>query len=57
MTKKEFTEEISERDRFGIWRIAAKQALESNQIDLYIEHWTDQYNDVNSRPTVERILG
>lgn len=36
MTKKEFTEEIAERERFGIWKVAAEQALESNQIDLYI---------------------
>jgi hypothetical protein len=57
MTKKEFTEEIAKNADFGILQFAAQYSLETNQIDKYVKHLIDQYNDIKSRRSVERMLG
>jgi len=56
MTKQAFTEAIRDGE-LGIWSMAAHSAIESKQVDLFIDHWKEQYVDEGSRPSVERMLG
>lgn len=56
MTNRNFTEKIAAA-QIGIWSDAAKIALETNDVDLFVQHWVEQYLDEGSRPAVERTLG
>lgn len=55
MTNKEFTEQIAAA-QMGIWTGAAKIALQFDDVDLFVQHWVEQYLDEGSRPAVERML-
>lgn len=55
MTNKEFTEQIAAA-QMGIWTGAAKLALQFDDVDLFVQHWVEQYLDEGSRPAVERML-
>ena len=55
MTNKEFTEQIA-AEQMGIWTGAAKLALQFDDVDLFVQHWVEQYLDEGSRPAVERML-
>ena len=57
MTRKEFVETISKADGFGIWKPDAQLALDTDRIDLYVEHCLEQDDDSGSRPNVKKMLG
>lgn len=54
--KLSFVTEISEGN-FGLWKYAAIEALKSNEIDLFISHISDQYNDLETKQTIVDLLG
>lgn len=56
MTKKQFTEKCAESPELGLWQETAKIAIKTDRIDLYIQHWIDQYMDKGSRHSVEQML-
>jgi len=56
MTKQTFTEKCAESPELGLWQETAKIAIKTNRIDLYIQHWIDQYMDKGSRHSVESML-
>lgn len=56
MTKLEFTQTIASRGE-GVIPNTAKIAIETDQIDLYIEEWLEQCSRVKSRKHVKNLLG
>jgi hypothetical protein len=56
MTKQTFTEKCSESTELGLWQLTAKTAIKMDRVDLYIQHWIDQYMDKGSRHSVESML-
>ena len=56
MTKQTFTEKCSESTELGLWQLTAKTAIKMDRVDLYIQHWIDQYMDKGSRHSVESTL-
>jgi hypothetical protein len=56
MTKLEFTQAISSKGK-GIIPNTAKIAIQTGQIDLYIEEWLEQCSRTKSRKHVKNLLG
>jgi len=56
MTKQTFTEKCAESPELGLWQETARIAIKTDRIDLYIQHWIDQYMDKGSRHSVESML-
>ena len=56
MTKQTFTEKCAESTELGLWQLTAKTAIKMERVDLYIQHWIDQYMDKGSRHSVESML-
>ena len=56
MTKETFTKKCAESKELGLWQETAKIAIQTNRVDLYIQHWIDQYLDKGSRHSVKNTL-
>lgn len=54
--KLDFVTKISESN-YGIWKYSAIEAIKTNQIDLFISHVSDQYNDPKTQQFMINLLG
>jgi hypothetical protein len=54
--KLDFVTKISESN-YGIWKYSAIEAINTNQIDLFISHVSDQYNDPKTQQFMINLLG